>query len=358
MYKLAIKRYLQLFIALALIIPTIIWIRDPYMLFHEKWFDSKRMHDNLRIQNYGLIKYGNFDSIIIGTSMIENTSANEASEKLGTEFANLSISGSSFYERYKMLSFALKQKDIKHIIYSLDFKFNKSDEINNTFNPGLYDDKVSGKFNVYLTSKALKCIFLNHKCDMKDYSLDRPNAWYNIEEHKRRFGGFENWIKYRKEDQQVKEALKKLSSTGDDYTLEYKEYKQIIDNEILPLLQHTEIQHSMIIPPYSLLWWNKRKNYLDEYFKVYVYLINKTAHMDNVKIYWFYDDDFSANIVNYKDLTHYHSSHNSRQIDAIKNGTNIINKRNYNIMFQKFKKKILNFNIEKYLILSRDGAAQ
>ena len=110
MYKIAVKRYLQLIMTILLIVFSVIFVLDPYMLFHKKWFDEQRIYNNLRIQNYGIIKYTDFDSIIMGTSMLQNVSAKEASEKLGSRFVNLSISGSNFYERFKMLNFALKKK--------------------------------------------------------------------------------------------------------------------------------------------------------------------------------------------------------------------------------------------------------
>jgi hypothetical protein len=88
---------------------------------------------------------------------------------------------------------------------------------------------------------------------------------------------------------------------------------------------------------------------LDNYFEAYSYLIKKTENMPNVKIYWFYDEDFIDNIGEYKDLIHYHYKYNSEQIDAIKNGTNIIDSENYINKFNDFKKRVHEFDIEKYL---------
>ena len=51
---------------------------------------------NMRQQAAGIINNYEFDSIILGTSMLENTSAKEADEKLGSKFMNISLSGSNF----------------------------------------------------------------------------------------------------------------------------------------------------------------------------------------------------------------------------------------------------------------------
>ena len=350
MYKKAFKIYFKTLTFFIVTILTVVYVSDPYMLFHKKWFNKNKIYSNLRIQNYGIIKYEDFDSIIIGTSMLENTSAKEASSKLNSKFVNLSLSGSSFYERIKVLDLAFKKKHLKHVIYSLDYKFSKPNDVNNTFYPSLYDtENVITKLQIYMTSKALKCVFLNCKKDMISNELDRPKSWYKMPHHKRRFGGFKNWIKYHKKDHQIQGAFRELMNNNIDHKNAYKEYKQIIDNEILPVLQHKETQHSIIIPPYSVLWWAKRKDYLDEYFSAYSYLIEQTAKLSNVKIYWFYDEDFVLDIANYKDLTHYHYIHNSKQVDAIKNGTNIINSTNYLIKFSDFKSIVSQFNIEEYI---------
>lgn len=116
-YKNTVRLYLYTISVLIGTLLSIIWIHDPYMLFHKQWFHPGKMLKNMRIQSYGLIKFADFDSIILGSSMLENTSADEASEKLGEKFANLSISGSSYYEKYKVLNFALKQKKSKMLSF-------------------------------------------------------------------------------------------------------------------------------------------------------------------------------------------------------------------------------------------------
>lgn len=348
MYKVAVKTYLITLLLLIASAMLTIFVSDPYMLFHKHWFHHGLMYKNMRIQDYGLIKHGKFDGIIIGTSMLENTSGDEASVKLGAEFANLSVSGSSYYERFKILDMALKTRKFKHIIMSVDYKFSKARDINNTFEPALYSfNSIKGKIAIYSTDKALKCIFLNQECDFIKFDLNFPKAWYKNKSFVRRFGGFENWLKYTKEDKQLKAVFEQLHSNKNrsDGVLAYK---QIIDEEILPLFKHKDTTFSLLIPPYSALFWAVRKNNLAKLLEPYQYLAESTAQMPNVKIYWFYDEDFVFDIANYKDLIHYHHSFNSQQIDAIKNGTNILNVDNYKQKLKDFEQKIDNFDLQTY----------
>lgn len=350
LYKSAVKTYVITILMFVSVFFATIYISDPYMLFHKHWFNHEQMLYNMRIQDYGLIKFGKFDGIIIGTSMLENTSSDEAKEKLNVQFANLSLSGGSLYERFKILNMALNTRPFKHIIMSLDYKFNRTGIIGNTFEPDLYSTySLKGKFMIYLTDVAIKCIFSDRECNLRKFDLDHPNAWYKKDFHARRFGGFENWIKYAKNDHQIQDAFAQLRNKADRYDAEAAAYKQVIDQEILPLFKHKDTEFSIIIPPYSALYWAKRKNSLDTLLKPYQYLIEQTAQMSNVKIYWFYDEDFVFDISKYKDLTHYHHSINSLQLDAIKNGTNIINMDNYEEKFDEFCGRINHFNLQSYI---------
>ena len=350
MYKSIIKSFVITILSILIPAALAVYISDPYMLFHKHWFHKGKIYQNFRIQNYGLIKYEDFDSIIMGTSMLENTSANEASEKLGSKFANLSTAGSTFYERYKILNFALQTKEIKHVIMSLDYIFFQARKTNFSFAPELYEENnLLGKVKVYTSDKAFKCIFKSKKCDFIDDNLDRPNAWLNTEINARRFGGFQNWLKVYAEDEQIQSAIAELRSKETDYSYEYAAYKEVVDTEILPLFKHKKTTFSLIIPPYSVIRWAKRKNNLEEMLRPYAYIVEKTADLKNVKIYWFYDEDFVYDIAQYKDTTHYHHFVNSLQLDAIKEGTHILNRENMEQKFAEFISRINAYDLEPLL---------
>ena len=346
-YKRAFYSFLYTLLGSVFIFLSVIIISDPYMIFHSKWFRKGELYGNMRVQAYGLIKFEDFDSIILGTSMLENTSAKEASTKLGGHFINLSLAGASYFERLVVLDHAIMTKEINRIIMSIDFKFNELHEIGDTFFPRLYAGDLSEKFKFYFHSIPMKCVFLN-KCDFKKIDLDRPNKWYDKEFHNRRFGGFDNWLKYQKSDHQIKDVIKILQSDDFMGNVDLEKSKKIIDSEIIPLFSNKNVQFDLIIPPYNILWWKKLSN-KEKILAVYEYLIQQSEKYPNVKIYWFYDEDFPADISSYKDLTHYHQSINSLQIDAIKNGTHLITTKNYQQKFRKWMRKVNHFDIRPYM---------
>lgn len=64
----------------------------------------------MRQQAAGIINNYDFDSAILGTSMLVNTSAKEANEILGGRFFNISMQASNFYERSFVLQYAIDKK--------------------------------------------------------------------------------------------------------------------------------------------------------------------------------------------------------------------------------------------------------
>lgn len=68
------------------------------------------LHPNMRFQAAGIANIYDFDSIILGTSMLENTSSADCNEKIGGTFVNVSLSGSNYFERSIVLNYFLHKK--------------------------------------------------------------------------------------------------------------------------------------------------------------------------------------------------------------------------------------------------------
>ena len=98
-YKIRILIFLLLVFLLIVASSFLIYIFDPYQIFHKSYFYKDKAYDKTIYQDAGIINNYDFDSIIIGSSMLENVSSDEASKRIGGHFVNLSVSDSDFYER-------------------------------------------------------------------------------------------------------------------------------------------------------------------------------------------------------------------------------------------------------------------
>ena len=74
---------IPLFVGILIILS--LYFYDPFLLYHKPYFREEKFSSDMRMQAKGIIKHYDFDSYILGTSMLGNTSAKEAKEKLGGE---------------------------------------------------------------------------------------------------------------------------------------------------------------------------------------------------------------------------------------------------------------------------------
>lgn len=82
-YKIRILIFLLLVFLLIVASSFLIYIFDPYQIFHKSYFYKDKAYDKTIYQDAGIINNYDFDSIIIGSSMLENVSSDEASKRIG-----------------------------------------------------------------------------------------------------------------------------------------------------------------------------------------------------------------------------------------------------------------------------------
>ncbi len=368
-YRKSIKIFFAIIIILPLLLFSYIYYYDPMQIFHKSYITKDlHLHGNMRQQAAGIINNFEFDSIILGTSMLENTSSFEASKIVGGNFVNISLSGSNFFERNPVLSYALKNKDIKTVIYSLDStvyinlgKSNKSFPIESF--DYLYDRNPFNDFNVYWNKKFFKCILEFSKkpeCIGNKKTLEYPNVWFTNKGHSDRFGGLENWFK-AKNNAQIKGAFSSIVDAsnkikkGEKISLDNIEnkikaskdyvYEYILEN----VNKYKNTRFILVIPPYSRMQYAQWKQYNLPSYEIHKamikYLVNQSETYKNLEIYGYEDKDFLDDIANYKDLSHYHQWVNSMMLESFKNRTSLLTNSNVDEYIKISEEKAKNYNI-------------
>lgn len=368
-YKHNIKIFFLTCVTLLILFIAPIYYYDPLKLFHKPYVYEDHLDTNMRQQAVGIIKNWDFDSVILGTSMLENTSSLEANNILGGTFINISIGGSDFYERKIILNYLVKNKNINKIIYSLDSYYLNQREGHPKYNIGtfdyLYDDSIFNDFKAYLNDKYLKCIFKfsnYNRCIQKKAELDRPNAWYQSKGHSKRFGGLQNWIN-SKNDKQIVNAFNSIVLTSnkiknkekiniDNVNLKIDKAKSYIDENILNVVaENRQTEFILVFPPYSRLTYGEWVQYDLVSWKIHEavirYLVLKSIEYKNIKIYGFEHMDFLDDIANYKDLGHYHHSINSSMLSWFASESGLLTNKNIDDYIDISYKKALNYDITK-----------
>jgi hypothetical protein len=349
------------------VLAVALYIYDPLMLFHKPYNRDITLHSDMRAQASGIIHSLEYDSFILGTSMLENTSANNASNVIGGKYANISISDGDLFERSYPLKYALK-KDARSIVYSLDSLYieQRKGLKNNPFDSYsyLYTDNLN-KLKFYLQPKYILCLSIwsnNAKCVGKKVSADRPNYWMKHQKYSSRFGGLENWFKANNNDQ-IKAAFSSISETAiriknseyvllgeAELNLKISNAIKYIDDYLISYVRaYPATQFHFIFPPYSRItyaqWHQLNVTNAKVHEAVIRYFAKMATELNNLSVYGYEDQDFLDDIANYKDPSHYGQWVNDLMLKDIAEHTSLLTTRNVDLYIEKAKSKALAFDL-------------
>ena len=341
---------------------AVVWYVDPFRLFHQPFMCKNQVYDDMRYNARWFIKSGDYDSIILGTSMLANTSAKEAAELLGGKFINISIWGSSLEQRAILMNYALKKKPIKKIIISLDrgglvpVNMKLDNKVSANRFDFLYTDN-SNIFKVYMNIKFISKIF-SFKCE-EDANMDMPSSWMLKwgDRTEQRFGGLENWIKTYK-DKDMQTTMQMLSSAAimalngyqpqnllNTYYLE--KYQKDLDNNVLKFAKdYPNTEFVLVIPPYFMAYNSILRFSADGYSALQKELIRYVLNqkLSNIKLYAYDYLDFTYDVRNYMDLGHYSPEINSKILQMLSKKEGELNLSNLDKWWQKYDEAAMNYN--------------
>ncbi|WP_191337867.1 hypothetical protein [Helicobacter pullorum] len=334
----------------------ILWLYDPLQLFHKPIFRETTFFGDMRLAARGIIRYYDFDSVILGTSMLENTSAKEAGEKLGGKWVNLSLINSSYDERAVILEYLFGYKKPQKIIYSLE-SFTIAFIKDTSRFDYLYDENPLDDFKVYLNDKFILCALAwRESKDCTGRDLEELLKWSNHEDLKILFGGFEKWLKYGKKETIA--MLKNIKDTPfvvkkDNFDLEKQ--RNYIQTYVLDFVaENPQTQFYFIVPTYSRLSYRIGSDNFDN--KVFYnralnlkWFVQELEKYPNAKIYGFDTLDYADDIASYRDFIHYNVDMNSLHLDSIKQGKHILDSNNIDSYLKVMEDKIKNYDLKSFI---------
>jgi hypothetical protein len=321
----------------------------------------------MRLQATGIINNYDFDSVIVGTSMMKGTSAIRASEKLGGKFANLSMDGSSTIERKYIIEYALRKKNIRNVIISFDTGLDQNLKINRKFPiekySFLYDDKILNDVQAYWNNKFIVCLAkwsMSEACIGESRELQRPRKWFDkVYKINARISGVENWVYARggrgkSVNSRVKRHIEHPIKSKAKYAEKLKLTREIIDDSLFSLIKENEgVSFSVVFPPYSRflysLWKNKDPYKYQLYLETLSYLVLEGAKYKNLKVYSFDDMAYLDDLNNYRDMRHYNTDMNDTMLDLMKEKKGIISIDNVEPFIEMIDRKNAGYKLDKEL---------
>lgn len=333
----------------------ILWLYDPLQLFHKPIFRETTFFGDMRLAARGIIWNYDFDSVILGTSMLENTSAKEAGEKLGGKWVNLSLINSSYDERAVILEYLFGYKKPQKIIYSLESFTIASIKDSSRFDY-LYDENPLDDFKIYLNDRFILCALAwrESKDCTGNKGLEELLKWFDCEG--KLFGGFEKWLKYGKKEtiamlKNIKDAPFVIKK--DNFDLEKQ--RSYIQTYVLDFVaENPQTQFYFIVPTYSRLSYRIGSGDFDN--KAFYnralnlkWFVKELEKYPNAKIYGFDTLDYADDIASYRDFIHYNVDMNSLHLDSIRGEKHILDSNNIDSYLKVMEDKIKNYDLKPFI---------
>lgn len=357
------------FLCMLAVFTLIAFCFDPLHIFTTPKDKENALYSmDSRVQNAGYIRNFDFDSVIIGNSHMENLSHRKTAQYLPGNWFNLSMSGSTENERKIVLDKVLRSKKIKQVLLLLNggFRTNSTEgyEV-------LYDRNPLNDISIYLNDMYSKCFFnymintvfrtkFDDDCFGKKLNIDEHNAWIYETFHSSRLGGIEKWALHYQNDQlfDTYKALNKNNSISPrNLKLISKEIKSEIENNInknvLSLVKaHPETQFYCYAQPIFKLCFAidlRSENEDAQGTEIYIEYLRQVAKIastyKNFRLYGFDNLEFTADVKNYKDLTHFTPELNYQLLNYIKEDRYLLDNSNIDEYIDEFIKGCYSFDI-------------
>lgn len=309
---------------------------DPFFHYHAPYTDRYYYTlDNQRSQNDGIIKRFQYDAIIAGSSMLENTKASELDALFGTHSIKTIFAGATYKEINDNLATALAcNPNIKMVVRGLDTWMLTQDK-----------DAMRTELGTYPT-------YLYDDCPLNDaaYVFNRDVLFDRVFSMKEAAKapdfqpGITSFDDYSWTMQvytfgpgaALPAPIPAASKPGEPVHLSAEERQTVLasaEQNIAALAKaYPDVTFYYFITPYSLAWWNNRvrSGNVYSYLEAEQILIEKTLECENIRLYSFnLLTDIVADLNNYRDNAHYGSWINSLILRYMKDGYCLLTKDNY-----------------------------
>lgn len=337
-------------VILGSVMAAVIYV-DPFFHYHNpKTEEFYYPLDNERSMNDGIVKFADFDAMIIGTSMTENFRKTEADYFFNINSIKTPFSGGTYKEMNDLVVKALKyQPKLKTVIRGLDMSLLEYDKNARRTDLGDFPDYLYNKNPLddvqyiynrnVIFDRVLPMLYDSNDADYKpgidNFNLYATWGWdytYGIDTLINRTDLTNPKTPERDElrgsrKRTVRENVKK--------------------NVVQVALDNPDVTFYYFITPYSCLWWRDKINdgTIGSYLDAERILIEECLQCPNIKLYSFNNySDITMDLNNYKDDGHYGPWINSLILRYMRDGEGLLTIDNYEEYLEATDKLYSTFN--------------
>lgn len=292
--------------------------------------------------NPGIAQHYEYDAVLVGTSMIENTDVDEFDRLMHTKAVRLPYSGGTALNMKTILDLCFSSgNDIRAIYWELDeFQlFSNPDETRYPLPEYLYRDDVKEDLSYLLNLDIFYHYAVNDIIGTlrgKVQSAERRGETL--------YGEFSK--------QAVLHSFSRAAGSGKprDAAAVMAKVEANLSQNIRPLIEgHPETQFVFYFVPFSILYWDNevRQGNFDSTMDAVEYAIGQLLRYENVKIYFFHqEEEIITNLDNYKDYSHYGKWINSYLTTAMAADKNRMTQDDYRQTLAAMRQYILSYDFD------------
>lgn len=317
-----------IFLFLLLVSLTVVII-DPFFYFHKPIMGKGYVIDEEVYQNPGIIKNFDYDTIITGSSMTQNTKASDVDYWFDANSVKTTFSAAHGYDYNMFFKIALKSEDLKLVVWGLDpYSFIQEIDTNRYTLPVYFYDENPFNDISYILNKGsfMRSLGVIKRALKGEENVSRDRAY--------------NWLEKFDDNFDEQKVLKKhlrlrTDVIGEPRSKDYflKNAKANMEVNILPIIKdNPEIDFEIFFPPYSILYWDTMivDGTLEAMIELEKYIIEIFLKYDNVKIHYMQsNDEIITNIKNYMDYAHYLPEINTLIIESMGKEEYLLTRDNY-----------------------------
>lgn len=338
------KKWVCLFLASVMVLlcgfGSITYAADPLLQF--RYSDYIMEFEDMEIYtNPGMAKNGVYDTVLVGTSMVENTNVQECNQLYGCDMVRLSYSGGYAYNMKRILDVCFdSDNQIERVFWGLDVfqLINAYHQPRYPLPEYLYQNGLVNKLSYLLNLDVLYNFSIPY---IKNLNTQNVQSTEEPESQKERSTLYnrENALASYDRPQDIQESASE--------NLYMENVVLNMEHNIKPLLrENPQTEFVFFFVPYSMLYWDRevRRGTLDAYMYALEYAISQLFEYENVEIYFFHDQwETAEDLENYKDYSHYGAWINSAIMRDIAGGYNRLGKENYKQRLDDMKQYLYSY---------------
>lgn len=297
--------------------------------------------------NPGIAKNYDYNAVLLGSSMVENTDVNELNDLFDCKTIKVPYSGGSSYNHKRILDVCYQSgHKIDKVFWALDEYALKTgkDTPRAPLPDYLYDYDVlndvsyllnSDIFYYYSLFDLVETVKNNNKIMMSTGVMFGDESSYGKEQALA----------------SIQYPMEQTESKGEK--LYYTNLMDNIEYNIIPFVKnHPETEFEFFMVPYSILYWYDQKSngtLEAEIFDAKT-VIGELLKYDNVTIHFFqYEKDIITDLDNYKDFSHYNPQINSWMSIEIKKNSHELMDDTYSQRLNEFYDYLVMFDYDKFI---------